>query len=109
MGLFSRTEQEKREKNIPKNQSSSNVLGELSGLSLPFKKAEKNELDRNTIIQRLETHKKLPVRLLEEAANTLQRINRVQLSPKQRKEYAELLASYIYPVVLLWYEKYQNV
>ncbi|MCK4866330.1 MAG: hypothetical protein KAT06_13005, partial [Gammaproteobacteria bacterium] len=53
-------------------------------------------------------HKKLPVRLLEEAASTLQRINRVLLSPKQRKEYAELLASYIYPVVLLWHDKYQK-
>lgn len=108
MSLFRRTEQEKREKNVSRNKKSDTVLGELSGLSLPFKKAEKNELDRNTIIQKLETHKKLPVRLLEEAANTLQRINRVLLSPKQRKEYTELLASYIYPVVLLWYDKYQK-
>ena len=108
MGLFSRTEQEKRERNVSKNKISDNGLGELSGLSLPFKKAEKNELDRNTIVQKLEANKKLPVRLLEEAASTLQRINRVLLSPKQRKEYAELLASYIYPVVLLWHDKYQK-
>ena len=108
MGIFSRTEQEKRERNVSKNKKSDNALGELSGLSLPFKKAEKNELDRSTIIQRLDAHKNIPVRLLEEAANTLQKINRVLLSPKQRNEYAELLASYIYPVVLLWHDKYQK-
>ncbi len=108
MSLFRRTEQEKREQNVSMNKKADSVLGELSGLSLPFKKAEKNELNRNTIIQKLESHKKLPVRVLEEAANTLQKINRVLLSPKQRKEYAELLASYIYPVVLLWHDKYQK-
>ncbi len=108
MSLFRRTEQEKREQNVSVNKKADSVLGELSGLSLPFKKAEKNELNRNTIIQKLELHKKLPVRVLEEAANTLQKINRVLLSPKQRKEYAELLASYIYPVVLLWHDKYQK-
>lgn len=108
MSLFRRTEQEKREHNVSKNRKAGSVLGELSGLSLPFKKAEENELDRNIIIQKLEVHKKLPVRLLEEAANTLHKINRVLLSPKQRNEYAELLASFIYPVVLLWHDKYQK-
>ncbi|MCW8901565.1 MAG: hypothetical protein OQK95_12915, partial [Gammaproteobacteria bacterium] len=76
--------------------------------SLPFKPAEKNELDRDKIIQRLEIHRKIPVRLLEEASVVLQKINRVQLTAKQRNEYAVLLASYIYPVVLLWYDKYQK-
>ena len=52
MGLFSRTEQEKRERNVSKNKKSDTALGELAGLSLPFKKAEKNDLDRNTIIQK---------------------------------------------------------
>lgn len=108
MNLFSRTEQEKREHAFAKGKKVSNVLGELSGLSLPFKNAENNDLNRQKIIQILDTYKKVPVRLLEESTNVLQKLNRFLLGPKQRKEYADLLASYIYPVVLLWYDKYQN-
>ena len=108
MGLFRRTEQEKRDRNVSKNQNSFNNLGELSGLSLPFKDVEKSDLNRNKIIQQIEYHKKFPIRLLEESSNILQKINRQRLSSKQRKEHAELLTSYIYPVVLLWYDKYQK-
>lgn len=108
MSLFSRTEKEKRDHALAKGKSSSNVLGDLSGLSLPFKDADKNILNRDKIIQRLEMHKKMPVRLLEEASDVIQILNRVRLSSKQRVEYAVLLASYIYPVVLLWYDKYQK-
>ena len=108
MSLFSRTEKEKRDHALAKGKSSSNVLGDLSGLSLPFKDADKNILNRDKIIQRLEIHKKMPVRLLEEASDVIQILNRVRLSSKQRVEYAVLLASYIYPVVLLWYDKYQK-
>lgn len=108
MGLFSRTEQEKREQQRSQSKKASTILGELSGLSLPFKNADKNNLDRNKIIQNLDSYKKFPVRLLEEAGDTLQKLNRVLLKPQQRKELADLLASYIYAVVLLWYEKYQK-
>lgn len=108
MNLFSRTEQEKKEISFAKGKVSSNNLGELSGLSLPFKKIEKNELNRNVIIKELDVFKKLPVRMLEEAANVLQKSNRVLLTPKQRIEHADLLASYIYSTVLLWYDKYQK-
>ena len=55
MNLFSRTEQEKREQQISKSKKASTVFGDLSGLSLPFKKADKNDLDRNKIIQNLDT------------------------------------------------------
>ena len=108
MGLFSRTEHEKREQQRSQTKKASAVLGDLSGLSLPFKKADKNDLDRNKIIQNLDSYKKFPVRLLEEAGNTLQKLNRILLNQQKRKELADLLASYIYSVVLLWYEKYQN-
>lgn len=108
MNLFSRTEEEKREHALAKSKKSSSVLGDLSGLSLPFKAPDKNELSRDKIIQRLEMYRKLPVRLLEEASVVMQRLNRVKLTAKQRKDYAELLASYIYPVVVLWHDKYQK-
>ena len=108
MSLFTRTEEEKRELNVSKSKPVSSILGDLSGLSLPFKDVDKNDLNRNKIIQKLETYKKIPVRLLEEASSVLQKINRVRLNPKQRKEHAALLASYIYPVILLWYDKYQQ-
>ena len=108
MSLFSRSEQEKRDQALIKSKNSSSLLGDLSGLSLPFKDADKNILNRGKIIQRLEMHKKMPVRLLEEASDVIQILNRVRLSSKQRVEYAVLLASYIYPVVLLWYNKYQK-
>ncbi len=107
MNLFSRTEQEKRELQRTQTKKSS-IFGDLSGLSLPFKSAEKNDLDRDKINHIFETYKKLPVRLLEEATVTLQKINRVVLQPKQRKELTDLLASKIYSVVLLWYDKYQK-
>ncbi|MCK5385841.1 MAG: hypothetical protein KAJ39_01560 [Gammaproteobacteria bacterium] len=108
MSLFSRTDQEKRDQSFPKNKKALSVLGDLSGLSLPFKDPDKNDLSRKNIIKQLDMYKQFPVRLLEESSNVLQKINRVLIKPKQRKELAELLASYIYPVVLLWYEKYQN-
>jgi len=108
MGLFSRTNEEKREHLSSKSKKSSNVLGDLSGLSLPFKKVEKNELDRSKIIQELDTYKRLPVRLLEEAGQILQKLNRRILSSNQRKECSDLLTSYIYSIVVLWYEKYQK-
>lgn len=108
MNLFSRTEEEKREQQRSQSKKALTVFGDLSGLSLPFKNADKNELDRKNIIKNLDSYKKFPVRLLEEASNTLQKLNRVLLKPKQRKELADLLASYIYSVVLLWYEKYQK-
>lgn len=108
MSLFSRSEQEKRDHALAKSKKSSSLLGDLSGLSLPFKDADKNILNRDKIIQRLKMHKKVPVRLLEEANDVIQILNRVRLSSKQRVEYAVLLASYIYPVVLLWYNKYQK-
>jgi len=108
MGLFSRTDEEKREHFSSKSKKPSNVLGDLSGLSLPFKKAEKNELDRSKIIQDLDTYKRLPVRLLEESGQILQKLNRIILSSNQRKEYSDLLTSYIYSIVVLWYEKYQK-
>ena len=108
MGLFSKTEQEKRDKSISKSKNASSVLGDLSGLSLPFKTSEKNNLSRKKVIENLDSFKQLPVRLLEESSIVLQKINRELLKPKERKELADLLASYIYPIVLLWYEKYQK-
>lgn len=108
MGLFSRTAEEKRIEDFSKQKKPSSVLGNLSGLSLPFKAADKNDLNRDKITQRLETYRKTPVRLLEEATDVLQKLNRVRLTIKQRNEFATLLASYIYPVVLLWHDKYQK-
>lgn len=108
MSLFGRTEKEKREQAFDKGKKVSSVLGELSGLSHPFKDAEKQDLNRKNITQELDKYKQIPVRLLQEAADELKKLNRLLINPKQRKELSELLASYIYPVVLLWYEKYQN-
>ncbi len=108
MSLFSRTKQEKKEELFSRNKNIYVNLGDLSGLSLPFKSADKNDLNRKEIIQKLDSYKTFPVRLLEEASHVLLKINRVLLKPKQRKEFADLLASYIYPVVSLWYDKYQK-
>lgn len=108
MGLFTRTEDEKRELKRSKAKSTELGFAELSGLSLPFKKVDANELDRNTINAELERHTKFPVRLLEEAANMLQKINRALYNPRQRVELSALVASKIYSIVLLWYEKYQK-
>ena len=108
MSLFTRTEQEKRGSALSKNKAASSVLGELSGLSLPFKEAEKKDVSRKVIIQNLDSFKTFPIRTLEESVNILQKINRALIKPKKRIELTELLSSYIYPLVLLWYEKFQN-
>ena len=108
MSLFSRTVQEKKEESLSRDKKAFSALGDLSGLSLPFKSADKNDLTRGDIVQTLDTYKKIPVRLLEESNNILHKINRVLYKPKQRKEFADLIASYIYQVVLLWYDKYQK-
>ena len=89
MGLFSRTDQEKRNQTSSKNKKTLNVLGELSGLSHPFKNEDKNDLNRKGIIKKLDMYKKLPVRLLEEASIILKIINRIIVKPKQRNEFAE--------------------
>ena len=73
MSLFSKTEQEKRESSLSKNKTVSNVLGELSGLSLPFKEAEKKDVSRKIIIQTLDEFKTFPVRTLEESVKILQK------------------------------------
>ena len=108
MSLFSRTEQEKKGSSPPKSKAVSTALGELSGLSLPFKDAEKKDVSRKTIIQALDSVKTFPIRTLEESVSILQKINRALIKPKKRIELTELLSSYIYPLVLLWYEKYQD-
>ena len=108
MGLFSKTNKEKRREPSSKKKNSISVFGTLSGLSLPFKDADKSDLTRKSIIKDLDSYKGFPVRLLEEASKTLQSLNRLLIKPKKRQDLAELLASYIYPIVLLWYEKYQN-
>ena len=108
MSLFSRTNQEKREQSLSQVKKIPDVLGELSGLSLPFKDEDKNKLSRKSIIQELDTYKLFPIRTLEESVKLLQTLNRVIVKPKNRIELTELLSSYIYPLVLLWYEKYQN-
>ena len=107
MSLFGRTEQNDKAKPDTTGQATL-VLGELAGLSLPFKKAEKNDLERKKIVHNLDDFKKFPVRLLEEAANHLKRLNRLLMTAKQRQELADQLTSYIYPIVLLWYNKYQK-
>ncbi len=108
MGLFSKKIADDSSHKPNKKANTDMVLGELSGLSLPFKDADKKELNRNTISKKIESFRKFPVRLLEEATIVLQKINRAKLDTRQRKELAELLTSHIYPVVLLWYEKYQK-
>ena len=108
MSIFSRTKQEKRGSSLSKNKAASNILGELSGLSLPFKEAEKKDVSRKVIIQNLDTFKSFPIRTLEESVSILQKINRSLIKSKKRVELTELLSSYVYPLVSLWYEKYQN-
>ena len=65
MSLFTRTEQEKRGSALSKNKAALNVLGELSGLSLPFKEADKKDVSRKVIIQNLDSFKTFPIRTLE--------------------------------------------
>ena len=108
MSLFTRTEEEKRMFESAKTKKSAGVFGDLAGLSLPFKKFDKSELSRNKITQELDLYKRSPVRLLEEASVVLQKLNRAILSSKERKSFSDLLASYIYSTVLLWYEQYQK-
>ena len=108
MSLFGRTKEDKQAKEPVENTRNQIVFGDLSGLSVPFKKAEKNDISRKLITQELDKYKNLPVRLLQETSNILKKLNRLLMKPEQRKELTDMLASYVYPVVSLWYEKYQN-
>ncbi len=108
MNLFSRTEKEKSDHALAKSKRASRILGDLAGLSLPFKEVEENEIDRHKIIFNLDLYKRSPVRLLEESTTILQKISRLIITVEQRQEFSDLLASYIYPVIVLWYDKYQQ-
>ncbi len=58
-------------------------------------------------------HKKLgqlqqfPTRMLEEAVTILGSLNMMQLKPEQRLEISNMIMAQIYPVLAIWYQKYQ--
>lgn len=82
--------------------------GGLISLSVPFQKIDKNELAPKNVIQALDKYKNMPLRLLRESNNVIQKFNRSIIKPEQRKELTELLVSYIYPVVSRWHTKHQS-
>lgn len=106
MGLFTRNSKTDSS-SCQKDGKQPIVFGQLTGVAHPYKKLEKNELNRNAIVKRLENLNRFPSRVLEESAKILKELNRTIIKAEQRDELSDLLASYVYPIVSMWYEKYQ--
>lgn len=107
MKIFNRLKSKSGQDSDDPSKKLSQQLGDLSGLSQPFKKAAKSDLERSHYQAELAKFEKLPVRMLEVSTEMLTRLNRFVMKPKQRRELADYFLSQIYPVVAMWYKKYQ--
>ncbi|MEJ2142638.1 MAG: hypothetical protein P8Y24_09865 [Gammaproteobacteria bacterium] len=83
------------------------VYAEFANLAATYKAAPKNDLKKETYFAKLEELKRFPVRLLEEGAKHLKSLNHYDIKPARRLELARAFAGYLYPVVAMWFNKYQ--
>ncbi|MDR9437334.1 MAG: hypothetical protein RI563_10645 [Thiohalophilus sp.] len=85
----------------------SSQFGHFGNLTKPYKDAERKELDRERYLQTLTNYQRAPVRLLEEAVRIQANLNRLKMKPEKREQLTQAVLGQIYPVVAMWYEKFQ--
>lgn len=102
MTLFKKTE------SIINNYDDDVVYAEFANLAATYKAAPKNELKKETYFGKLDDLKRFPVRLLEDGAKYLKSLNHYSIKPSKRLELARAFAGYLYPVIAMWFNKYQE-
>lgn len=80
---------------------------EFANLAATYKAAPKSDLKKEVYLQKLDELKRFPLRVLEDAAKYLKSLNHYNVKPAKRLELARAFAGYVYPVVAMWYSKYQ--
>jgi len=85
----------------------SSQFGHFGNLTKPYKDAERKDLDRERYLQTLTNYQRAPVRLLEEAVRIQANLNRLKMKPEKREQLTQAVLGQIYPVVAMWYEKFQ--
>lgn len=83
------------------------LYAEFANLAATYKSASKKDLDKDVYLDKLADLKKFPVRVLEEAAKQLKSLNHYTVKPVKRLELADAFMAHLYPVIALWYGKYQ--
>lgn len=84
------------------------VYAEFANLAATYKSAPKGELKKETHLDKLDELKRFPVRVLEDGAKHLKSLNHYSIKSAKRLELARAFAGYLYPVVAMWFNKYQE-
>ncbi|MDZ7803047.1 hypothetical protein [Thiohalophilus sp.] len=85
----------------------SSQFGYFGNLTRPYRDAERKDLDRERYLQTLTNYQRAPVRLLEEAVRIQANLNRLKMKPEKREQLTQAVLGQVYPVVAMWYEKFQ--
>jgi len=78
------------------------VFAEFANLPTPYKQADKNRPKIDQYVARIVDLRRSPVRMLQEAAQTLLSHNSIILKPELRLELADKLLGQLYPVFILY-------
>lgn len=78
------------------------VFAEFANLPTPYKQADKNRPKVDVYVARIIDLRRSPVRMLQEAAQTLLSHNSIILKPEIRIELADKLLGQLYPVFILY-------
>lgn len=78
------------------------VFAEFANLPSPYKQADKNRPKIDVYVARITNLRRSPVRMLQEAAQTLLSHNSIILKPELRIELADKLLGQLYPVFIMY-------
>lgn len=78
------------------------VFAEFANLPTPYKQPDKNRPKVDVYVARIADLRRSPVRMLQEAAQTLLSHNAIILKPEVRIELADKLLGQLYPVFILY-------
>ncbi|HEB55122.1 MAG TPA: hypothetical protein ENI98_02220 [Gammaproteobacteria bacterium] len=81
----------------------------FSNLPHPYRRPGKKEISVELYHNKLGQLQQFPTRMLEEANTILGPLNMMQLKPEQRLEISNMIMVQIYPVLAIWYQKYQSL
>lgn len=91
-----------------RSKSRDSQLGEFANLPSAFKSAPKELTNKQAILAKLDDLKRFALRQLQETANILGQLNRHDLKPDKRIELVKHVLGVIYPVMLRYYQNYQE-
>lgn len=84
------------------------LLGEFANLPTAFKSAGKEVLSKEEYLARLDGLKQYSIKQLQEAAQFVSHLNRVQLKAEKRVTLAMAILGSVYPVMARYYQSFQS-